>query len=110
MQRALAVSERRACQVLGQARSTQRYEFKLWDLDQQLVQRMDELRRERPRYGYRRIWRDLVREGWRVNLKRVHRLWKAAGWQIRRKARKKRRLGSSENGCTQHRAERRNHV
>jgi hypothetical protein len=30
--------------VLGQARSTQRYEFKRWDLDQQLVQRMAELR------------------------------------------------------------------
>ena len=110
VQRALAVSERRACQVLGQARSTQRYEFKRWDLDQQLVQRMAELRRKRPRYGYRRIWRALVREGWRVNLKRVHRLWKEVGWQIRRKAKKKRRLGSSENACTQHRAERRNHV
>jgi len=109
-QRVLEVSERRSCQVLGQARSTQRYEFKRWDLDQQLVGRMDELRRERPRYGYRRIWRALVREGWRVNLKRVHRLWKEAGWQIRRKAKKKRRLGSSENGCTQHRSERRNHV
>ena len=36
VQRALAVSERRAYQVVGQARSTQRYEFKRWDLDQQL--------------------------------------------------------------------------
>jgi len=52
----------------------------------------------------------ITSEGWRVNLKRVHRLWKEAGWQIRRKAKKKRRLGSSENACTQHRAERRNHV
>ena len=52
----------------------------------------------------------ITSEGWRVNLKRVHRLWKEAGWQIRRKAEKKRRLGSSENACTQHRAERRNHV
>ncbi len=97
-QRVLEVSERRSCQVLGQARSTQRYEFKRWDRDQQLVGRMDEFRRERPRYGYRRIWWALVREGWRVNLKRVHRLWTEAGWQIRRKAEKKRRLGSSENG------------
>ena len=52
----------------------------------------------------------ITSEGWRENLKRVHRLWKEAGWQIRRKAKKKRRLGSSENACTQHRAERRNHV
>jgi len=110
VQRALDVSERRACQVLGQARSTQRYAFKRPDLDLKLVERMKELRRKRPRYGYRRIWRELVREGWRVNRKRVHRLWREAGWQIYRKAKKKRRLGSSENGCTQLRAEHRNHV
>ncbi len=95
---------------MGQARSTQRYEFKRPDLDLRLVGRMEELRRQRPRYGYRRIWRALVREGWRVNRKRVHRLWREAGWQIYRKAKKKRRLGSSENGCTQLRAQRRNHV
>ena len=95
---------------MGQARSTQRYAFKRPDLDLQLVERMKALRRKRPRYGYRRIWRELVKEGWRVNRKRVHRLWREAGWQIYRKAKKKRRLGSSENGCTQLRAQRRNHV
>ena len=95
---------------MGQARSTQRYAFKRPDLDEQLVGRMKELRRKRPRYGYRRIWRALVREGWRVNRKRVHRLWREAGWQIYKKAKKKRRMGSSDNGCTQLRAEHRNHV
>ena len=110
VQRKLDVSERRACQVLGQARSTQRYVSKRPDLDLQLVERMKQLRRKRPRYGYRRIWRALVREGWHVNRKRVHRLWREAGWQIYKQAKKKRRLGSSENGCTQRRAEHRNHV
>ena len=57
VQRTLDVSERRACQVLVQARSTQRYAFKRPDLDRQLVARMKQLRRKRPRYGYRRIWR-----------------------------------------------------
>ena len=95
---------------MGQARSTQRYAFKRPDLDEQLVGRMKELRRKRPRYGYRRIWRALVREGWHVNRKRVHRLWREAGWQIYKKAKKKRRMGSSDNGCTQLRAEHRNHV
>ena len=79
-------------------------------MDQLLVKAMDALRPRYPRYGYRRICTQLVREGWRVNRKRVHRLWKAAGWQIRSRAKKKRRLGSSENGCTQYRSERRNHV
>jgi putative transposase len=45
-----------------------------------------------------------------VNRKRVHRLWQEAGWQIYKKAKKKRRMGSSENGCAQHRAQYRNHV
>jgi putative transposase len=110
VQRTVKVSERRACQVLGQPRSTQRYKPKKPDRDRALVKRMKKLRRKHPRYGYRRIWVQVVREGWRVNVKRVHRLWKEAGWQIRSKAKKKRRLGSSENGCTQLRAEHRNHV
>ncbi len=110
VQRTLDVSERRACRVLGQARSTQRYESKRPDLDRLLVDRMDELRREYPRYGYRRICRLLAREGWRVSRKRVHRLWKEAGWQIRTKAKKKRRVGSSENGSAQYRALHRGHV
>lgn len=110
VQRTLNISERRACQVLGQARSTQRYASKRPDLDRLLVMRMDELRRIYPRYGYRRIWNALVREGWRVNRKRVHRLWKEAGWQIRGKAKKRRRLGSHGNGTGLFRAERPNHV
>lgn len=110
VQRTLHVSERRACRVLGQPRSTQRYPAKRPDQDRLLVKAMDRLRRKHPRFGYRRIRRELVRTGWWVNLKRVHRLWKEAGWQIRQKARKRRRLGSSEGGCVLKRAERRNHV
>ena len=108
MQRTLNVSERRACQVLGQARGTQRYPARRPDQDGVLLKRMDELRRKHPRYGYRRIWRALVREGWQVNRKRVHRLWKEAGWQIRQKARKRRRQGSGSDHLL--RAERPNHV
>jgi hypothetical protein len=52
-----------------------------------------------PRFGYRRITALLVGEGWRVNVKRVHRLWKEEGLQIRRKARKRRRMGTSANAC-----------
>mgnify|MGYP001054254367 CR=1 FL=1 len=110
VQRTLDVSERRACRVLGQPRSTQRYPAKRPDQDRILVKAMDGLRRKHPRFGYRRIRRELVKTGWRVNLKRVHRLWKEAGWQIRQKARKRRRLGSSEGGCVLKQAERRNHV
>ena len=65
------VSERRACLVLGQPRSTQRYTPRRGDRDRALVQRMLQLVRGHPRYGYRRIWALLKAEGWRVNRKRV---------------------------------------
>ena len=65
---------------------------------------MLELVRQHPRFGYRRIWALLRRAGWRVNRKRVHRLWKHNGLKVPQKQRKKRRLGSSDNGCTRRRA------
>jgi hypothetical protein len=48
--------------------------------------------RRHPRYGYRRIWAVLRAEGWRVNRKRVHRLWRRQGLKVPTKQRKKRRL------------------
>ena len=71
---------------------------------------MKELAEKHPRYGCRRIHALLVREGWRVNRKRVHRLWREENLQIRRRPRKRRRLGSSENGCIRKKAEHKNHV
>lgn len=73
------VSERRACQVLKQPRSTQRYACKRRDGEAALASRMGEYARAHPRYGYRRIWALLRMDGWIVNRKRVHRLWQRAG-------------------------------
>lgn len=75
-----------------------------------LVKRMLSLVRHHPRYGYRRIAALLRREGWPVNVKRVHRLWRQQGLKVPRKQRKRRRLGSSANGCVRQRAERIDHV
>jgi transposase InsO family protein len=72
---------------------------------------MIELSRENPRYGYRRVWAMLRREGWPTNKKRVHRLWRKEGLKVLDKQRKRRRLlGESENGCTRKRAEHKDHV
>src|SRR5206468_1831575 len=79
VRRKLKVSERRACRVLGQPRSSQRYVGCKASRDGVLVGRMITLSRENPRYGYRRIWALLRGEGWQVNKKRVHRLWKEQG-------------------------------
>jgi len=109
-QATLEVSERRACRVIGQPRSTQRYATKERDGEKPLVQRMLELVRRHPRYGYRRVWALLRNEGFRVNVKRVHRLWRKEGLKVPRKVRKKRRLGCSANGCVRYRAEHIDHV
>ena len=52
----------------------------------------------------------LRREGWLVNRKRVHRLWKQAGLQVPKKQRKRRRLGTSDNGCLRLKAQYPGHV
>ena len=104
------VSERRACRVLDQPRSTQRYESSPRDDETALAKRMRELVKKRPRFGYRRIARLLRREGWRASDTRVYRLWRREGLKVPQKKRKKRRLGSSDNSCHRIRAERPNDV
>lgn len=104
------VSERRACEVIGQPRSTQRYATKARDGEKPLVAKMLELVLRHPRYGYRRVWALLRREGFRVNVKRVYRLWRKEGLRVPQKQHKKRRLGCSANGCVRHRAAHINHV
>jgi transposase InsO family protein len=104
------VSERRACRAIDQPRSTQRYRAREDGFERRLVDRMLELVKGKPRYGYRRIGVLLRWEGWRVNHKRIYRLWRREGLKVPRRVRKKRRLGQSENGCSRFRAESPNHV
>ena len=67
----LGVSERRACQVLGQHRSTQRKPPRTTDDEAQLTADIIELAKQYGRYGYRRITALLHQAGWAVNAKRV---------------------------------------
>jgi len=110
VQKELGVSERKACEVVGQPRSTQRYEPAEPDDEKALVKRMRELSAEHPRYGYRRVWALLRQEKFAVNKKRVHRLWRREGLKVPHKQRKRRRLGHSENSCTRRKAEHPDHV
>jgi putative transposase len=109
-----AVSQRRVSQVLGRARSTLRYRPRPRDAEQPLVQAIRRLARRHPRYGYRRVYVLLERQGWCVNLKRVHRLWIALG--LRRPIRRKKcrengaKTGTSANSCTNQPARFRNDV
>ena len=106
----LGYSQRRICRTLGQARSSQAYRQKVPDDERALVAAMHRLALKWPRYGYRRIAVLLRKEHWPVNAKRIHRLWKAQGLQIRKKQRKRRRLGTGENACHRHKPKHKNHV
>ena len=111
VQKRFGISERRACRVLDQPRSSQRYVSTKAGKDAALVKRMVALSRENPRYGYRRMWALLRREGWVVNKKRVQRLWREADLKVpAKKVRKRRRMGDSENATTRKRANHVNHV
>jgi putative transposase len=106
----LGVSERRACQVLGQARSTQRHRPRVREDEHRLVARIVELARQYGRYGYRRITALQKREGWRVNTKRVERIWRQEGLKVPKKQPKRGRLWLGDGSCIRRRAEHRNHV
>lgn len=88
----LDVSERRACQVLDQPRSTQRYEKQVPDDEALLRERIIELASEYGRYGYRRVTALLRNEGWIVNHKRVQRIWREEGLKVPQKQPKRGRL------------------
>jgi putative transposase len=90
-----AMSERRACRLLKLARSTKRYQSRRSELDQALKEQLRAWAEKRPRFGYRRLWAELVRAGWRINPKRVHRLYRQEGMALRCRRRRKflRRVG-----------------
>ena len=104
LESSFGVSERRACAVIDQPRSSQRYQRRRNDEEQPLVNRMVGLARRQPRHGYRMITGTLRAEGWFVNRKRVYRLWRREGLKVRQIRRKRRRLGASINSCTRRRA------
>jgi putative transposase len=88
------VSERRACQLLAANRSSVQYHpHREADV---VVEQIARLALRYPRYGYRRIWALLRREGWVVNHKRVQRLWQQAQLQVCQPRRHRRRRGHPE--------------
>jgi transposase InsO family protein len=104
------VSERRACNVIGQSRMTQRYKTKQPDKDKALTAEIKNLAKKHKRYGYRMITAKLRQEGWNVNHKRVQRIWQKEGLQMPYRRKFKKAKGSSENSCTVKKAEHINHV
>jgi len=82
------LSERHACKLLELDRTTYRYEARP-DRNGELREALIALARQKPRYGYRRLWAVLTRRGWKVNEKRIYRLYREEGLMVRRLKRKR---------------------
>lgn len=108
--RELPVAESRACRVLEQPRSTQRYAPRIADDEAALTGQIIELAQAYGRYGYRRVTALLQRDGWRVNHKRVERIWQREGLKVPHRQPKRKRLWLNDGSCIRLRPEHRNHV
>ena len=106
----MGVSEPRVCRVIGQPRTTQRYDPIIKGDEEVLRAEMVRLAREYGRYGYRRITALLRWEGWQVNHKRVERIWREEGLKVPHKQPKRGRLWLGDGSCVRLRPTHRNHV
>ena len=111
MSELLHISERRACQVLGQVRSTQRQAPRITAEEERLRADIVKLAARYGRYGYRRITALLNHnEGWRVKHKRVERIWRQEGLKVPQKQAKRGRLWLNDGSCVRLRPEHKDHV
>jgi putative transposase len=106
----LGLSQRLACRIVGQHRSTQRHQPTEPDRDRALREALRQLSRDHPRWGYRRAHAQLRQQGWRVNRKAVQRLWREEGLRVPSQRRKRQRLGTSTCPADRLAAEHPDHV
>lgn len=103
-------SERRACEIADQSRSTQRRKPVVRSDEKRLTKRIIDLACDFGRYGYRKITHLLRNEGWKVNKKRVQRIWRQEGLRVPHKQPKRRRLWMNDGSCIRLRPRYKNHV
>ncbi len=106
----LGVSQRRACRTLHQHRSVQRRLVKVKSDEAALTTAIIKLATQYGRYGYRRITALLKRHGWRVNSKRVQRIWRQEGLKVPSRQPKRGRLWLNDGSCIRLRPEHKDHV
>jgi putative transposase len=96
--------------VIGQSRSTQRQPPGVNGDEEALIRDIVRLATRYGRYGYRRITALLRERGWKVNHKRVERIWRQEGLKVPKKQPKRRRLWLNDGSCLRLRPTHRNHV
>ena len=104
------VTERHACRLVGQWRTTQRYQPTQSNDEDRLTQSIVALASQYGRFGYRRITALLKQAGWKVGKDRVQRIWRREGLKVPAKHKPRGRLWLNDGSCIRLRPERRNHV
>ncbi len=108
--RGRGLSERHACRLVGQPRTTQRYQPTQTDDEDLLTQSIVALAGQYGRFGYRRITALLQLSGWKVGKDRVQRIWRREGLKVPARQKPRGRLWLNDGSCIRLRPERRNHV
>ena len=106
LQGRFGVSERVACKVLGQPRSTHRYCPIRRDDEDALTEAIIDLASQYGRYGYRRVAALLQEAGWQVGKDRVSRIWRREGLKVPQKHKPRARLWLNEGSCIRLRPQR----
>ena len=103
-------SERHACTLVRQWRTTQRYQPTQSNDEDRLTQSILALASQYGRFGYRRITALLKQAGWKVGKDRVQRIWRREGLKVPAKHKPRGRLWLNDGSCIRLRPEHRNHV
>jgi putative transposase len=93
LQSTMGLSERRACSIVGADRKMIRYRSRR-PADAQLRGRLRELANERRRFGYRRLFILLRREGEPSGINRIYRLYREEGLTVRKRRARRRAVGT----------------
>ena len=104
MQERFKVSVQRSCRLALLRRSVWYAKSRARD-QSALRQRIRDIAMNRPRFGYLRVQVMLRREGWQVNKKRVYRLYRLDGLQLRMKVRRRKRIALCAASAAGHRCE-----
>ncbi len=103
-------SERHACRLVGQWRTTQRYQPTQCEDENRLTQSILALASKYGRFGYRRITALLKLAGWKVGKDRVQRIWRREGLKVPARQKPRGRLWLNNGSCIRLRPQHRNHV
>jgi len=106
----LNTSERRTCKTVGMPRSSQRYLNRPKDNEDRLRLALIRLAKQYGRYGYRKITKLLQIEGWKVNYKKIEKLWREEGLQQPKRHKKKKRLYHKDSSVIRLRPKYENHI